>query len=66
MRAFEGLPLETDRLRLRPLREDDADALFAIHADVRVMRYWSSPPWTDIEKAHAMIEAGREAATGPA
>ena len=63
MRAFAGLPLETERLSLRPLGEGDAEALFTIFADARVMRYWSSPPWKDHEPAHAMIEADREAAT---
>jgi ribosomal-protein-alanine N-acetyltransferase len=38
--------LATARLRLRPLRDDDADALFALHSDARVMRYWSHAPWT--------------------
>jgi len=34
------------RLRLREPREDDAPALFAIHGDPQVMRYWSCPAWT--------------------
>lgn len=39
------------RVRLRPLRADDADALFALQSDPRVMRYWSHPPWTDRAQA---------------
>lgn len=39
------------RLQLRPLRADDADALFALHSDPRVMRYWSCAPWTKREQA---------------
>jgi len=55
MQAFENLPLRTERLVLRPLRETDTDALFAIFSDVKVMRYWSTPPWIDHEPARAMI-----------
>lgn len=38
--------LSSLRLRLRESREDDAPALFAIHSDPQVMRYWSCPAWT--------------------
>lgn len=55
MQAFENLPLRTDRLVLRPLRETDADALFAIFSDAKVMRYWSAPPWINHEPAWSMI-----------
>jgi len=34
--------LESERLRLRPLREDDLPDLFAVFADPDVMRYWST------------------------
>ena len=57
MRAFQNLPLRTDRLVLRPLRETDAEALFAIFSDARVMRYWSTPPWTSLQPAQDMIAA---------
>ena len=43
--------LSGTRVRLRPLRADDADALFALQSDPRVMRYWSHPPWTDRAQA---------------
>lgn len=39
--------LETERLRLRPFADGDADALFALNSDAYVLRYWDSPPWTD-------------------
>ena len=55
MPAFNQLILTTVRLRLRPLVASDAAALFAIFSDARVMRYWSSVPWTSIDKAHEMI-----------
>jgi len=57
MQAFQNLPLRTDRLVLRPLRETDAEALFAIFSDARVMRYWSTPPWTSRQPAQDMIAA---------
>jgi len=55
MPAFDQLTLRTERLVLRPLRPDDAAALYGIYADPRVMRYWSGTPWTDATKAHEMI-----------
>jgi len=47
--------LTSARLRLRPLHEDDADGLFALHSDARVMRYWSHAPWTEREQATQRI-----------
>jgi len=38
--------LSSPRLRLREVRGDDAPALFSIHSDPQVMRYWSFPAWT--------------------
>ncbi len=61
MQAFDGIPLKTDRLLLRPLQESDAEALFDVFADPTVMRYWSSPPWTQIEAAHETIAADLKA-----
>jgi hypothetical protein len=52
-----GVPiLETPRLRLRPYRADDAEAMFALYSDPRVMRYWSFPPWTELAQAHAYLD----------
>jgi ribosomal-protein-alanine N-acetyltransferase len=39
------------RVSLRALRASDADDLFALQSDPRVMRYWSHPPWTDRAQA---------------
>ena len=39
--------LATERLRLRPFRDDDGDELFALQSDSHVLRYWDSPPWVD-------------------
>jgi len=48
--------LEREDLRLRPLRQDDIDDLFALQSDTRVMRYWSFPAWTRREQAAERIE----------
>jgi RimJ/RimL family protein N-acetyltransferase len=63
MHAFQNLPLRTDRLVLRPLRETDTDALFAIFSDAKVMRYWTTPPWTSRQPAQDMIAADLAQAT---
>ena len=59
--AFESVVLATKRLTLRPLRDDDAAALFAMHADEATMRYWSTPAWTDRDEAARKIERDRAA-----
>lgn len=51
--------LETPRLRLRALRDDDAEALLVLHGDAEVMRYWSTSPWTEIAQAHAHLQRAR-------
>jgi [ribosomal protein S5]-alanine N-acetyltransferase len=40
----DKLTIATARLRLRPMRRDDAEALFLVFCDAQAMRYWSSPP----------------------
>ncbi|WP_404352779.1 GNAT family N-acetyltransferase [Phycicoccus jejuensis] len=49
--------LETARLRLRPFRPEDADALFTLMSDPVVLRYWDAPPWRDRERAPAFVRA---------
>jgi RimJ/RimL family protein N-acetyltransferase len=48
--------LHTDRLRLRPFTDADADALFALHSNTYVLRYWDSPPWSEPSRAEGFIE----------
>jgi len=36
--------IATARLRLRPMRRDDAEGLFLVFSDAQTMRYWSGPP----------------------
>lgn len=55
MQAFANLPIRTARLELRPLREDDVPALFAIHSDPTAMRYWDAPLWTNDQRGRAMV-----------
>ena len=61
MQPFDQLTLDTPHLHLRPLATADAEALFRLHADPQVMRYLSTPPWTSLAQAEAMITADLEA-----
>jgi len=55
--ALSPIPeLAGARVRLRALAARDADALFALHSDERVMKYWSFPAWTERAQAVAHIE----------
>lgn len=51
--------LETDRLRLRPFVDGDADDLFALQSDAHVLRYWDSSPWTDRSAVARFMEGNR-------
>lgn len=61
MPAFDQVELQTSRLLLRPLRDTDASELFDIFSDPQVMRYWSTPPWTSIDDAQALLARDRKA-----
>lgn len=54
--------LSTDRLRLRPFAATDADALWSLHSNPRVLRFWDSPPWTDRARAERFLAVSREMA----
>jgi len=45
--------LHSARLTLRPRVADDAEALFPTMADAEVMRWWSNPPFTQVEDLRA-------------
>ena len=47
--------LRSERLCLREVHDDDAPALFAIHSDPQVMRYWSYPAWTQAAQAEQKV-----------
>ena len=53
--------LSTRRLLLRPLVDDDADAIFGLFADPQAMRYWSTPAWTDPAEALRLVARDRAA-----
>jgi ribosomal-protein-alanine N-acetyltransferase len=54
--------LHTARLRLRPFADGDADALFALHSNPDVLRYWDAPPWTDHSRAVRFLATCQEIA----
>jgi [ribosomal protein S5]-alanine N-acetyltransferase len=54
--------LHTARLVLRPVTEADADALFALHSNAHVLRYWDSPPWSERTRAERFVAASRQMA----
>src|SRR6478735_5043576 len=54
--------LHTARLRLRPVTSADADALFALHSNAYVLRYWDAPPWSERARAERFITACRQMA----
>lgn len=60
MTPFADLVISTPRLTLRPLIETDADDLFVVFSDPRVMRYWSSPAWTERAQGLRMVASDRE------
>ena len=53
--------LHTERLTLRRLVPADAEALFTVFSDTEVMRYWSTAPWTDVDRARQSIESDMQA-----
>ena len=52
--------LHTARLRLRPVEDADADALFALHSSAHVLRYWDAPPWRDRARAERFVAVSRQ------
>lgn len=48
--------LETERLILRPITLDDAEACFSWNSDERVARYMSYPTYTDIRQTQEWIK----------
>lgn len=47
--------LEGARVRLRAHRDDDLADLHAVHSDPAVMRYWSTPAWTELERSRERL-----------
>lgn len=47
--------IETNRIRLRLVTEDDVDALYRIFSHPEVMRYWGTPPLADRDAAKELV-----------
>ena len=56
-------PIETERLRLRPLRPDDLEALAEVYLDPRVTRWIGPHTWEDVEQ-EIVLQAEHQAAHG--
>jgi ribosomal-protein-alanine N-acetyltransferase len=57
--------LRTARLLLRPFTMADADAIFTLHSNAYVLRFWDAPPWSEHARAERFIAAcGRMAEEG--
>ena len=54
--------LTTARLRLRPFTHADEEALWSLHSNARVLRYWDSPPWSDRARAGRFVAVSRQLA----
>ena len=55
--AFTNFPtLTTNRLQLRQLRSTDAEALFALRSDHKVMEFFGQEPHQSIEETHKLIQ----------
>ncbi|MFZ6861527.1 GNAT family N-acetyltransferase [Undibacterium sp. Ji67W] len=52
---FTHIQLNTSRLKLRPLQPSDAEDMFAVYSDPKVMQYGSTAPWTSLEDAHTSL-----------
>jgi RimJ/RimL family protein N-acetyltransferase len=59
MTAAPPPTLQTERLTLRPITDDDLDALHAMLSDPEVMRYWSSLPHTELQQTRDWIAENR-------
>lgn len=53
---FPGIPLSTERLRIRELVSADAEAIFRMFSEPEVMIFWSNGPYTEAKQAVDFIE----------
>ena len=53
--SFDGITLQTERLRLRPFQQSDAASILALFMDKGFMEYSSSPMFKSIEEADALV-----------
>ncbi|CCO46207.1 putative Acyl-CoA N-acyltransferase [Vibrio nigripulchritudo SOn1] len=52
--------IETERLILRALSENDAQDLYDIFSDHQVMKYWNCAPWDGLDVATQFIKTSRD------
>jgi RimJ/RimL family protein N-acetyltransferase len=52
-----GVEFRTDRLRLRPARPDDLDAIHAILTNPLAMTYWSTPPHETLQQSRDWLQS---------
>jgi ribosomal-protein-alanine N-acetyltransferase len=60
MATFEPITIPTERLTLRFMTEADIPAIYQIYSHPEVMRYWSTPAWTDIAQARQLLMDSQE------
>ena len=53
--SLDGVALRTERLTLRPFNEDDAPFILALFSDNGFLQFASTPPFTLIDQAHALV-----------
>lgn len=59
---LQAVPLDTERLHLRPLALSDAEAMHGIYADPETMRYWSSEPVSQPDDSRRLVQEDLDAA----
>lgn len=64
MPTFTNLALHTKRLHLRPLCVADAPFVFALFTDAPFMRFGTTPPFSAMEQAQALIARDIQAMAG--
>jgi ribosomal-protein-alanine N-acetyltransferase len=60
MATFEPITIPTERLTLRFMTEADIPAIYQIYSHPEVMRYWSTPAWTEFAQAQQLLKDARE------
>jgi RimJ/RimL family protein N-acetyltransferase len=53
--SFDGITLQTERLRLRPFQESDAASILGLFMDKGFMEYSSAPMFKSLKEADALV-----------
>jgi len=59
---LSAIPLQTKRLRLRPLALSDAEAMHEIYADPETLCYWSCKPARTMDDTRGLVQKDLDAA----